>query len=427
MHTIKRRTLLFVIVALLSTGICRAQSDTDRLLSKARNQVVALRVYGDIAPTAQFPKGEPPIWGTGFVVGPLDAKVDGKQRIITAGHVVQKDEMWAMRGGGPARTVYPWVLGQAGRTQIEGFRGVMVHSASDIAQVQGPRKLEPVVIRSEALEASKRYFVVSWGLDDAWGEPTEEPYIKEVKVVAQTPSDPPVEAGLALVEVVNGQKVGIFKESESGSPVFNLAGEAVAIMIRKRVDASSGLATRGIALPFAELKTWLDGVRKDPVKEPLLVDLSIPKDALPPSEDDFASAKGGCVFLGKYSARNKVPDSIQARSNAPVGVDFLRKVVNLFPEANPDRVLDRDAVVTKEFSTSVLVSVVGSGAVNIRGHCPNVVPKPRRAKDWERKAYYGPIIARADRSVQFRIKAVQRQAYLEDFFYWGQVERVSPR
>jgi hypothetical protein len=405
--------------------VCYAQSDAERLLSKVRNQVVALRVYGDKAATAQFPKGEPPIWGTGFVVGPPGSKIDDKERIITAGHVVQKDDMWAKRGVGPARTVYPWVLGQVGRTQIEGFRGVLVNATDDIAQVYGPRNLEPVVIRRNVLNVGERYFVVSWGLDDAWGEPTEEPYVKEIKVVTPTSGDPPVEPGLAVVEIVPGQNSAFFKQSESGSPVFDLSGRAVGIMIRERVATSSGLATRGIALPFAAVAEWLDDVRQRPVSEPAPVVLA---DFLPdPQIVSFTRAFGGCIFLGKYSARNENPNSDQILADAPVGIPYLRKVINLFPEAAPDGVSDQDAVLTKQLPEPELVSIPPLGGVNIRAHCPNVVPKPKRTKDWERNAYYGPIIARADSQFRIRIKLVQRQAYLEDFFYWGEVESIFSR
>jgi len=417
--------LLLTIVALPPT-FCYAQSDAERLLSKVRNRVVALRVWGDKAPTAQFPQGEPPIWGTGFVVGPPGSKADEKERIITAGHVVQKNDMWAKKGGGPARTVYPWILGQAGRTQIEGFRGVLVHATSDIAQVYGPRNLEPVVIKTDALNNNERYFVVSWSFDDVWGEPTEEPYVKEIKVVTPTSSDPPIEPGLALVEVVKGQQNAYFKESESGSPVFNVSGQAVGIMIRERVDETSGLAARGIALPFAEVAAWLDEVRQMPVREPAPVILA---DVLPmgAQEGSFTANIGGCVFLGKYSALNQNPVSDQVSKDAPVGIPYLKRFINLFPEAIPDRVSDQDAVLTKRLPESELVSIPQGGGLNIRAHCPNVVPKPKRANDWERNAYYGPIIAVADDQFRIRIKLVQRQAYLEDFFYWGEIESVSVR
>jgi hypothetical protein len=88
-------------------------------------------------------------------------------------------------------------------------------------------------------------------------------------------------------------------------------------------------------------------------------------------------------------------------------------------------VSDQDAVLLKKLPEPELLSIPQGGGVNIRAHCPNVVPKPKRANDWERNAYYGPILARADGSFQIRINLVQRQAYLADFFYWGVVDKVS--
>ncbi len=422
----RRLALLLAMAGLGSPGTCLAQSEAERLLSMVRYQVFALRVFGDSAPTAQFPKGEPPIWGTGFVVGPQGFDINGKQRIITAGHVVQKDDMWAQRGGGPARTVYPWVLGQAGRTEIEGFRGVVVHPTSDIAQVYGPRQLRPVVIQPVVPSPNQKYFVVSWGLDDAWGAPTEEPYVKEIKVIAPTASDPPVEPGLTLVEVAPGQRSAFFKQSESGSPVFNMSGQAVGIMIRERVDATTGLATRGIALPFVAVAKWLEDIRQDPVNEPRPLFLATIDDANV-RKNLLTSITGSCVFLGKYSARNRDPNSDQALQDAPVGIPFLKKVINLFPEVEPRRVSDQNAVQVSKLPEPELLSIPPRGAVNIRSHCPNVVPKPRRTNDWERNAYYGPVIARADSRFQIRIRQAQRQAYLEDFFYWGEVENLSER
>jgi hypothetical protein len=449
-----RLRLLLSAVAFGAQNVCYAESDAERLLSRVRNQVLALRVFGEKAPTAQFPQGEPPIWGTGFVVGPLASAPDGKQRIITAAHVVQKDDMWAKKGGGPTRTIYPWVLGQVGRMQIEGFRGVSINSTNDIAQVYGPRKLDPVAIQRDKLTADERYFVVSWGLDENWGEPTEEPYVKEIKLVTPTIGDPPIEPGLVLVEIVGGQESAYFKQSESGSPVFNLSGHAVGIMIRERVDATSGLATRGIALPFATVAAWLDGVRQAPVSEPAPLTsknliasggyygypsngyYGYPRGGYwgsPPSGyyripavrlSDHRLA-GGCVFLGKFSVRNRNPSSDQVLANAPFGLRFLRKVIALFPKAVPDEVLDQDAVLKKQLAEPELVSIPPRGGVNVRAFCPDVVPMPKRTNNWERNAYYGPVIARADQLFQIRIQRVQRQAYLQDFFYWGEIESVS--
>jgi len=197
-------------------------------------------------------------------------------------------------------------------------------------------------------------------------------------------------------------------------------------MIRERVDETSGLAARGIALPFAEVAAWLDEVRQMPVREPAPVILA---DVLPmgAQEGSFTANIGGCVFLGKYSALNQNPVSDQVSKDAPVGIPYLKRFINLFPEAIPDRVSDQDAVLTKRLPESELVSIPQGGGLNIRAHCPNVVPKPKRANDWERNAYYGPIIAVADDQFRIRIKLVQRQAYLEDFFYWGEIESVSVR
>jgi hypothetical protein len=422
--------LLLAITVVTASGLAHAETDADRLLGKVRNQVVALRVFGEAADAAHFPPKQPPIWGTGFVIGPPAANINEKRRIITAGHVVQKDDMWKRRGSGPSRTVFPTVLGAAGRIQVEGFRGVVLNDNSDIAQVYGPRNIEPVTVAAAALSASERYFVVSWGVDDAWGEPTEEPYVKEIKVVNPAANDPPVEPGLALVEIVPGQQSAFFKQSESGSPVFNMAGEAVGIMIRERIDAGSNLAVRGIALPFETVSQWLDVIRQQPVNEPgpivlreeLQLHASRNPQAVIPAFKSVVDE--GCVFLGKYSARNRDQNTM---ADAPMGTPFLKRMIELFPEAAPDQVSDQNAVTTRQLPESQTVLIPANGAVNVRAYCPNVVPKARRTNQWERVAYYGPVIARADGGFAVRVKRVQRQAYLQDFFYWGEIDGVFDR
>jgi hypothetical protein len=265
-------------------------------------------------------------------------------------------------------------------------------------------------------------------LDDAWGEPTEEPYVREVKVVTPAANDPPVEPGLALVEMAPGQGNVFFKESESGSPVFNMDGLAVAIMIQKRTDEASGLARRGIALPFATVADWLNGVRQDPVKEPIVVALAdFAKDfgKIDDRTDFLTSIADSCMFLGKYSARNRPPNDDSTLVDAPLGIPYLKKVISYFPEAVPDQLSDQDAVLTRQLAEPESLSIPQRSAVRIRAYCPNVVPKPKRAKASERFAYYGPEIARADSSFVVRIKRVQREAYLDDFFYWGEIQSVS--
>jgi hypothetical protein len=414
---------------LTASDICIGQTDADRILAQVRNQIVALRVFGDRAPTANFPKGEPPIWGTGFVVGPIGADINNRQRIVTAAHVVQKDEMWAKRGFGPARTVFPWVLGQSGRSQMEGFRGVALHVTHDIAHVTGPRNMSTLLVQHVPLAATGRYFVVSWGLDDAWGEPTEEPYVKEIKLVLPAPADPPLENGLVLVEVLPGQKSTFFKQSESGSPVLDVNGYAVGIMIRARVDVATGVATRGVALPFSSIgRSWLEGL--DPVaslNEPnkfLLEHVSLSAD------EQFArgllqSLTGGCVFLGKYSARDLDPNSEQALVDAPGGIRLLRRVAGLFPEVVPERVLDNDAVVSIQLPEPEELMIAPRGTVDIRAHCPDVVAKPKRREGWERNAYYGVILQTVGSSFGIRVRQVSRQAYSKDFFYWALVDPSS--
>ena len=298
----------------------------------------------------------------------------------------------------------------------------------------GPRNLKPTVIQTSPLGPNERYFVVSWGLDEAWGQPTEEPYIKEVKVVAPAVGDPLLEPGLALVEIVPGQTGASFKESESGSPVFNSSGQAIGIMIREWADAASGVARRGIALPFVKVASWLNGVTEQPVHEPAPLLLGSMRLPVPgpggiypvPYFDPgpVPDLNGSCLFLGKYSARNRDPGSEQALSDAPIGIAYLNKVIGFFPSANPNEVTDSEAVITKQLSEQESVSIPPRGAVNIRSHCPEVVPKPRR-QGWERIAYYGPVLARAGSDSEIRIKSVERQAYLGDFFYWGQIVSVS--
>jgi hypothetical protein len=301
----------------------------------------------------------------------------------------------------------------------------VLHETSDIAQVYGAGNLQPIVIQPVALSTSERYFVVCWGLDDAWGEPTEEPYVKEIKVTAPIGSDPPLEPGMALVEVMAGQRDEFFKPSESGSPVFNMFGQAVGIMIRGWVDATSGLATRGIVLPFVTVAKWLDGVREAPVNEP--VTATLPDAVFGDAElkKILPSFTGGCVFLGKYSAQNLEPNGVSVLEHAPIGVPYLKRVISFFPEEVPSRVSDENAVLVKQLPEPELLPIL-PGVVNIRAHCPNVVTKPKRAKAWERNAYYSPVIAQLRSPMRIHIKLVQRQAYLEDFFYWGVVESISP-
>jgi hypothetical protein len=261
-------------------------------------------------------------------------------------------------------------------------------------------------------------------LDDTWGEPTEEPYIKEVKVVAPTAGDPPMDAGLTLVEIVPGQSDAFFRQSESGSPIFDAAGQAVAIMIKERIDPATGVAKRGIALPFVTVSGWLDGVRQSPVNEPFLVAFKEIAD-VDRRKTLLTRVAGGCVFLGKYTARNLEPNSERALADAPVGISYLKKVVGYFPEEAPESVSDNDAVLIRQMKEPELLSIPPRGGVNIRAQCPEVVPKPKRANERERRAYYGPVVASADSRFQIRIGQVQRQAYLDDFFYWGVVESVS--
>jgi hypothetical protein len=271
---------------------------------------------------------------------------------------------------------------------------------------------------------------VSWGLDENLGKPTEEPYVKEIKVVTPGANDPPVDAGLVLVEAQQGQSNAIFKTSESGSPVFDLSGQAVAIMIQQRTV--SGVPKQGIALPFDTVGNWLSGVRQNPIQQPAKVVLADIVQSTWPADPNYGlrylqNLSNTCVFLGKYSARNKAPDSDATLADAPVGIPYLKKAISLFPEAAPDQVSDADAVMIRRLSEPDLISVPPRGAVRLRSFCPNVVPNPQRTNSWERLAFYGAEIAVANSRFQMRIARVQRQAYLEDFFYWGEVQSVSLR
>lgn len=417
-------SILAVSTLLGTSASCLGETDAERVLNKVRDRVVALRVFGDKAPMADFPQGAPPIWGTGFVIGPLGTNVMDRQRIVTAGHVVQKDAMWAKRGKSPVRTVFPWVLGQAGRVQVEGFRGVTVHDSRDIAQVVGPRGMTPILVQPAPMTADARYFVVSWGLDDNWGQPTEEPYVKEIRLANPAAGDPPLEDGSVLVEIVPGQQFARFKQSESGSPVIDINGFVVAIMIKERVDPATDVSTRGVALPFAVVQTWLDGIEQKAMLEPTKVTISNIGD--PNTRSDYlASLPGACVFLGKHSARFVEPGSDRALADAPAGIALLRRVAGLFPETAPDRVTDENADLARALPEPEFLAIAPNGAVNVRAHCPNVVAKPRRKENWERIAYYGTILATADSRLRIRVRQVQRQAYLQDFFYWGLIESVT--
>src|SRR5262249_8629740 len=128
-------------------------------------------------------------------------------------------------------------------------------------QVVGPRNMSPLKTNTNQLSAGQRYFVVSWGLDDNFGIPAEEPYIKEVKYVDPANVVPAVARGLVLLEALPDQPNGEFKQSESGSPVFDINGDAVALVVQERRDLTTNKAIQALALPLASVRDWLDGMQ----------------------------------------------------------------------------------------------------------------------------------------------------------------------
>lgn len=405
---------------------CAAQTRDD-VMNLVRNNVVSLRVFGERPQFVDTP--QIPIWGTGFVV-PSVGDASGRLRILTAKHVVDEDAKWVRRGNGVARTVYPLVMGQGGAVQVEGFRGVTIDSGADIAQVVGPRNMSALKIDTSPLTAGQRYFVASWGLDDNSSPPTptEEPYIKEVKYVDATNALPAVPPGLVLLESLPGQPNNEFRHSESGSPVVDINGAAVAVVVEERRDLTTNRAFQGLALPLASVSDWLVGVQQRPVMEPnpIRLDASI---AIYPDKADInltESLAGACVFVGKYSARNVEPNSERAKQDAPFGIEFLSSVIREFQAANPESVTDEEDSISKDLAAPRTATIFArDGAVYIRSQCPNVVPKPKRTNVSQRIAYYGPVIATATAAYKIQIRQFLRQAYLGDFFYWGVVNSIE--
>lgn len=415
----------FLVTAIASALAFGAQTDADHVMELVRSQIVSLRVWGDKNPQAKWPDNEPPVWGTGFIVPESESESSGRLRILTAAHVVQPDSYWARRGNGVARTIYPRVF-SIGASELEGVRGVIVNPTEDIAQVVALRNVSPLKIRN-GLNTDERYFVASWGLDDAWGGPTEEPYIKEVKYLDSDSAVPAVPAGLALFEALPNQSNHEFKQSESGSPVVDMNGNVLAVVVQERVDLKTGKAVQALAIPLTRVIAWLSGKEQAQLIEPAKVSFTAfnKADATIPYFMD--SLAGSCVFLGKYSARRLSPNSDAAKRDAPLGIETLQSIIRQFPVMNPENVTDEQASISRDLAEPRVVRVATpDGEVHIRSNCPDVVAKPRRQEPWERIAYYAPVIATVSTAYRVTIQQILQKAYLRDFFYWGVVNKVEP-
>lgn len=410
-----RATLIAFSLACFSVS-AHAQVTPDSVLDSVRNSIVSLRVHG--TPRRQQPP-EPPFWGTGVIVPAAQGQT--RLRILTAGHVVEKDGFWTPTGNGVDRLVFPRVMATGGGTLIEPFRGVVVHDDWDIAQVLGPRNIQAARIASASMTGAERYFVISWGRADNWEGPTEEPYVKEVKVTTAGANDPPVPTGMLLLEVVSPEPAR-FKPSESGSPVFDTDGRVIAIVIKERISPSGGFSRQGLAVPLSAISPWLVSAEARPIEpQPVMIAAL----ATVERANFVGSLWNRCVFLGKYSARGLSAEAPRSRADAPFGPAVLQRVVGLFPPEDPREVSDEAATATKELPRLEEFRVPSADrAVNIRSRCPEVLPKPKRTRANERVAYYGASLAVATNKFALWVSKIQRQAYLDDYFYWGVVDKV---
>ncbi len=413
------RLSLWLIFTLAVLPNAFADPVRDRILAQSRKQVMALRVSGKESGLEPFGANEPPIYGTGFLARTLLDAQTSRYVILTAAHVVRDDRAWAPSGNGLSRQVFPYAELAFGRTELGGYRGVQTHAQRDIAQVSiaEPTDRKPVRLSASRFDPGKRYFVVSWGDAHNSTSTQEEPYIKEVKYLRHSADN----SGLIEIEALPDQEFKEFKKSESGSPVYDEDLGVVAVLVEELDDRIKGTATIGRALPLSDVMDWLESAKRAPVKEPPPLKLVGPITAT--QQINFERlVDNGCVFVGKFSARNLPDGSPQLKALAPFGKSYLSSVIHRFDDKLPDRIADTDAYSETALPDPASITVDGNTEVYFRNGCPTPYPKPGRTLPWQRNAFYGPIVSvlKADQTI--KIRKVIRLSYLEDFFYWGVVQ-----
>lgn len=379
-HNRPRLRLSAVSTVLVLQVVSANALDVDRVLTDARGKVVHLMVNGDVAQGENFKR---PIHGSGVVVRTSSTDPGNQFRILTAGHVVKDDNSWARLGTRPDRDVYITTEQSIGAVQLQPVTGVLVNGQMDIAQVvAGPRTAYYAELLAASLEKDQQYVVVSWGLDSTKPRIAEHATAKVATIVGPDQTDPTlVRLRADLVP------------TESGSPLLDGNGAVVAIVVMR--EESGGNSSTALALPVRQAWDWIEGVKRQPVREPRPQQLN----ALVTPPISPSALRNLCVFLGKSSALAR--DVIRP-PDAPFGRELLQAVVR-----NPNSAIGRSLSVTPE-----------AGAINIRSRCPDIQ---------EGKAYYGSIVSVLDRTAAINLRQVLPLRYLDDDFFWGTISEISIR
>jgi hypothetical protein len=397
----------FVVLAGAVSGLATAaraatvDADGLRIFDDAKGEVVRLVVGGTARDSVAF---KPPVYGTGFFVG----IPTGELRIFTAAHVVRPDEDWAPLGAKRVnRDVTHIADTDSGNLRFEPVTAVTYQTATDVAQIGlGRRSRKTARLKAVAFATAEPYFVMSWGRNSDGGGFPDQPYIRRVRYLGPDT----VEARLYQFQV-DDPKEG-FIETESGSPVMDMDGNVVGMIVRRvRADdaTDSGRSQIGLAVPTSAMNLWLSSPVLVSALEPAILklqSLSINAELAPA----LSNMSGLCVFLGKRSAKFQNADTQPRAADAPFGVSFLRTVDE--NPANP-------ALLTEPISVSTKAE-----AVNVRTRCPDIVQRPNTTDRKDRIAFYGAAYAQLTPDFDVRLKEVRKLDYLEDYFYWGVIEGV---
>jgi Trypsin-like peptidase domain len=353
--------------------------DPLRVLEQAQGKVVHLRVVGTEAPGE---KVDQPIHGSGVIVktGSNDPKL--KFRILTAGHVVKSDSVWAPLGNRVNRDVYVIAEYGPGTVEFRPVTGVLVNNGKDIAQVvAGPNTTIAADLKPVPVVSGRQYVVVSWGLNG--DRVAENASAKLVKAIGPDDTDP----DLVRLE-------GSLVPTESGSPVFDDSGAVVAIVVLREVTGS--ISNIALALPIAKLTDWIKGKSTEPVSEA----------ARPNLEKLVSEASGLCIFLGKRSALARPQLNY---TDAPFGREVLQNVQK--------QASTMPASASFELFQEPLRIAPQAEAINVRSRCPEIE---------DGKAYYGSVVSQLTTRSQIKVGSILPLHYLDDVFYWARVTGVFP-